>query len=385
MPGACGLIGLTLQNGSGTPFDMPDGSGSNGGGGVHCFFGYPILERIRVLNCTGQHGDGVLSVTGSSAEIRFSTIAGEVSCIDAAHVFLRDSSKVGAFELLGAEGVIESGSTADSIYCRSYGLLQLSNATVIGSVHCLDTSMTTFSNCQIGGKATFRIGTRGHLSRCRVNGVVADSCLQPDAEITLDSCLVTGSSTQREADLRFSQCTLLGGVEVSDAALILDSSIVSLSGGSVVTCGEGVMAVIQGYADDFYGYSGASWFDCPNIFIATENIISVNPRFCNQAGGDYHIADSSGCAPGNNSLKTLIGAYGVGCGCCQGVTGNVNMSGIVDLADLSSLVSFLTEGGYSIQCKGEANINGAGIVDLADLSSLVSFLTGGGYVLPSCF
>jgi hypothetical protein len=70
--------------------------------------------------------------------------------------------------------------------------------------------------------------------------------------------------------------------------------------------------------------------------------------------------------------------------CCKKTTGNVNYTGIVDLGDLSALVSYLTGGGYSLPCPSEANINGLGIVDLADLSALVSYLTGGGYVLPSC-
>jgi hypothetical protein len=71
-------------------------------------------------------------------------------------------------------------------------------------------------------------------------------------------------------------------------------------------------------------------------------------------------------------------------GCCLGTTGNVNGSGIVDLADLSALVSYLTGGGYVLPCVPEANVNTTGIVDLADLSALVSYLTGGGYVPPSC-
>ena len=35
-------------------------------------------------------------------------------------------------------------------------------------------------------------------------------------------------------------------------------------------------------------------------------------------------------------------------------------------------------------CPEEANVNNSGIVDLSDLSALVSYLTGGGYVLPNC-
>lgn len=70
--------------------------------------------------------------------------------------------------------------------------------------------------------------------------------------------------------------------------------------------------------------------------------------------------------------------------CCTGTTGNVNMIGIVDLSDLSALVSYLTGGGYTLPCEPEANVNAVGIVDLSDLSALVNYLTGGGYVLPNC-
>ncbi len=70
--------------------------------------------------------------------------------------------------------------------------------------------------------------------------------------------------------------------------------------------------------------------------------------------------------------------------CCVGTTGNVDVTGIVDLADLSALVSYLTGGGYILTCEAEANVNSSGIVDLGDLSALVSYLVGGGYVLPNC-
>lgn len=70
--------------------------------------------------------------------------------------------------------------------------------------------------------------------------------------------------------------------------------------------------------------------------------------------------------------------------CCQGQRGNVNAKGIIDLVDLSSLVNYLTGGGFVLPCPEAANVNGTGIVDLVDLSSLVNYLTGGGYVLPQC-
>ena len=97
------------------------------------------------------------------------------------------------------------------------------------------------------------------------------------------------------------------------------------------------------------------------------------------ATGNYPIvieaANSEGMATQDFTIQVK---------CCTGTSGNVNMTGIVDLVDLSALVSYLTGGGFVLPCVDEANINLAGIVDLADLSALVDYLTGGGYTLPAC-
>jgi hypothetical protein len=104
------------------------------------------------------------------------------------------------------------------------------------------------------------------------------------------------------------------------------------------------------------------------------------------------VRTSTNTAAGLDSLRRAIDKaknfmkinLGYCASCCSGVTGNVNMTGIVDLSDLSALVSYLTGGGYVLPCTPEANVNNSGIVDLSDLSALVSYLTGGGYVLPNC-
>jgi hypothetical protein len=70
--------------------------------------------------------------------------------------------------------------------------------------------------------------------------------------------------------------------------------------------------------------------------------------------------------------------------CCIGTTGNVNMTGIVDSADLAALVSYLVNGGFKPPCFAAANVNAVGAIDSADLSALTSYLTGGGYILPAC-
>jgi len=94
---------------------------------------------------------------------------------------------------------------------------------------------------------------------------------------------------------------------------------------------------------------------------------------------------SDNCPTVSNPTQADANHDGIGDACCcVGVRGNVNYTGIVDLSDLSALVSYLTGGGYVLPCPNESNVNGTGIVDLSDLSALVSYLTGGGYVLPNC-
>lgn len=83
-------------------------------------------------------------------------------------------------------------------------------------------------------------------------------------------------------------------------------------------------------------------------------------------------------------------AFRLACGgstsCCTGSSGNVNTIGIIDLADLSMLIAYLTVlPKPTLPCPDEANVNAAGIIDLSDLSLLIAFLTASPKpTLPSC-
>jgi glucose/arabinose dehydrogenase len=104
--------------------------------------------------------------------------------------------------------------------------------------------------------------------------------------------------------------------------------------------------------------------------------------FGQDAFGEIYIVDYSGSiykiVPNGTPSQCSVPP------CCDGTTGNVNLTGIVDLSDLSALVSFLTGSVYQPPCPAEANIDGAGTVDLADLARLVGYLTGAGATLAAC-
>ena len=72
--------------------------------------------------------------------------------------------------------------------------------------------------------------------------------------------------------------------------------------------------------------------------------------------------------------------------CCIGTRGNVSgeIGGVVDVGDLSRLVSYLTGGSSTLPCLKAADWNGSGIVDATDLSSFVAYLTGGGTTPTNC-
>jgi len=136
------------------------------------------------------------------------------------------------------------------------------------------------------------------------------------------------------------------------------------------------------------------WHNVSGVHTTTSDLSS--PKSWNSgttnAGQNFDVvflaADGPGPFPYNCVFHVGLGMVDTiriaPASCCVGKRGNVNTTGIVDLSDLSALVSYLTGGGFVLPCQDAANVNAAGIVDLSDLSALVSYLTGGGYVLPNC-
>jgi hypothetical protein len=88
--------------------------------------------------------------------------------------------------------------------------------------------------------------------------------------------------------------------------------------------------------------------------------------------------------PGASTNYKVTQGFWQNFSCCKGKRGDLNLSGGIDVSDLSALVSYLTSGVFVPSCKESADVNGSGGIDVSDLSSLVSYLTGGTFVLVNC-
>jgi hypothetical protein len=263
-----------------------------------------------------------------------------------------------------------------------------------------------------GGAMLLTDGASPHITNCYFEGneAIADVgggiAMDLNCNPVIDSCLFVHQKNGALFAIttcapQLKNCTIVGTTgrdSLKSAAIwfwndyhpVIDNTIIANSDGPSIRWSYDSyghppdpfsMAHIS--CSDFYGNKGGDWPDS----IASQQLLrgnmSADPRFCDTLTHKFTINMGSPCAPPNNSCGALIGALPVGC-CCQGMTGDINVNGAVDLADLSYLVSYLTGGVSSLPCPTEGNTNGVGTVDLADLSLLVSFLTGGGGLPVYC-
>lgn len=139
--------------------------------------------------------------------------------------------------------------------------------------------------------------------------------------------------------------------------------------------------------NDVFGHSVADFSGVKAGADDSLGNFSSDPLFCDPYYLQYTLRDNSPCLPGGNSCAALIGAFPAGCICCGTVTatGNINATGIIDLADLSLLIAYMTVGRVILPCPDAANIDGSGIIDLTDMSMLIAYLTVGastGWMCP---
>lgn len=98
-----------------------------------------------------------------------------------------------------------------------------------------------------------------------------------------------------------------------------------------------------------------------------------------------HAGILSDCATCHGVTPSGAGPHGVTAGgCCVGSTGDIDLSGSVDISDLVMFVSYSFGPLQALPCEEEADVNGSGELDIADIVYLVTYMFNGGPEPVSC-
>ncbi len=104
----------------------------------------------------------------------------------------------------------------------------------------------------------------------------------------------------------------------------------------------------------------------------TSNCLSFNPRFCDTANGDLHLAANSVCLPENNVCDALIGALGAGCD--PVFCGDANGDDGVNIFDITYLIAYLYIEGPPPVDLSLADVNGDSAINIFDITHLITYL-----------
>jgi hypothetical protein len=197
--------------------------------------------------------------------------------------------------------------------------------------------------------------------------LIAASVKASDSYVTLNNCTVSGYefiNFEVENDsiggyLRINNCIVNHGTGLA--------FLVSLPEDSVIVS----QSVIYGYGPIL-----------PESTITIDSYMIINPLFCDTAAGDYHISDTSPCAPDNNQWGVLIGAYEPACHIpyvCGDADGNLSVS----ITDAVFIVAYIFGQASEAPSPMEAaDPNCSGSINMADCVYLIGYIFG--YGLDPC-
>lgn len=132
----------------------------------------------------------------------------------------------------------------------------------------------------------------------------------------------------RNATLHVSHCTFVrnrnncgrqgSSITIDGGTASIDHTIIAFGGqlgppDGAIHC-IGAPASLAVTCTDIFGNDGGDWTGCIAGIDGTNGNISLDPLFCDLAGGDLSVNAASPCAPEHSGECDLIGALGVGCG-----------------------------------------------------------------------
>lgn len=243
-------------------------------------------------NISGQDGGAVLCDIGATVTITDCTFHDNDGDQGGAICILN-----GATALL--EGVTFTNNTADqggAIYCEE------------GDIAAIDCFFQNNASPEGGAVDLLRPIAFSHFADC--------TFLQNSANNG-------GAMFVHEAVLELLRCTLYGNAANQmgggircwfNGDLAAENTIIANStAGEAVSCYTGTTPILT--CCDVFGNAGGDYVGCLEALAGVAGNISADPLFCDPENGNFHVPESSPCAPFTfpNAACDLIGAWAAGC------------------------------------------------------------------------
>ena len=237
------------------------------GGAIFCDLG----ATVTITDCTIQgneadKGGGICVLNGATAFLSGTTIAGN------------------------------SADHGGGIYCED------------GDVSATDCLLTANDSPEGGAVDLVRSILPGHFEDCTFVGNTSNN---------------GGAFFVHEAMLELQRCTLYGNAALQmgggirlwfNGNLAAENTIIAGStDGEAIACYGGTTPMLA--CCDIHGNAGGDYIGCIEALAGLEGNISADPLFCDPDDGNFHLLESSPCAPFTfpNPECGLIGAWELGC------------------------------------------------------------------------
>ncbi|MFA4948204.1 MAG: S8 family serine peptidase, partial [Candidatus Krumholzibacteriia bacterium] len=287
--------------------------------GIRCLSSSPVIRGCVVDSCITSGGarGGGFYIEKSSAKIlgctvtnnRVDTNGGGIYCKEAKGRIAGCVFSGNTAAKSGGGIAVQTSSSMDIVGCSVIG--NLANTESGGGIYIISAraridSCTIAGNTGSFGGGLFN-GTNAFctLKNSGVNSNVARNGgggLYSSTNLTMENCTIVGNSAAYYGagieSFYGNQNTIVRSIVAFN---LLKEGIYTGSGTQTISC------------SDVYGNAGGNYGGSTTDRTGLNNNISSDPSFCDAGAFDYHLYDTSPCAPAASPCGLLIGAHRVDC------------------------------------------------------------------------